>query len=48
MKRIEDLVVKAIITALPPVVTACKMFVPNRNNCFGKIMAIHLYIQLDA
>ncbi|XP_046462677.1 tubulin polyglutamylase TTLL5-like [Daphnia pulex] len=34
MRRIEDVCIKAIMAATPPVVAACKMFVPNRNNCF--------------
>ena len=35
MRRIEDVCIKAIMAATPPVVAACKMFVPHRNNCFG-------------
>ncbi|KAI9559995.1 hypothetical protein GHT06_014003 [Daphnia sinensis] len=34
MRRIEDVCIKAIMAATPPVVAACKMFVPHRNNCF--------------
>lgn len=36
MRRIEDVIIKAIMAATPPVAAACKMFVPHRNNCFGK------------
>ena len=35
MRRIEDVIIKAIMAATPPVAAACKMFVPHRNNCFG-------------
>lgn len=35
MRRIEDVIIKSIMAATPPVAAACKMFVPHRNNCFG-------------
>lgn len=36
MSQIEDVVVKAILSCGNSIVTACKMFVPHNNNCFGK------------
>ncbi|XP_077966117.1 tubulin polyglutamylase TTLL5-like isoform X3 [Styela clava] len=33
MMRIEAVIIKAIIAAELPIATACKMFVPNRENC---------------
>ena len=37
MQRVEDVVIKAIMATTPPVAAACKMFVPHRSNCFGKV-----------
>jgi len=34
MQSIEDVIIKAIISVEFPVNSACKMFVPHRNNCF--------------
>nr|XP_015205808.1 PREDICTED: tubulin polyglutamylase TTLL5 [Lepisosteus oculatus]XP_015205809.1 PREDICTED: tubulin polyglutamylase TTLL5 [Lepisosteus oculatus] len=34
MSQIEDLVIKALLSAEMQIATACKMFVPYRNNCF--------------
>ena len=34
MKSIEDIIIKSIISVEFPVNSACKMFVPYRNNCF--------------
>ncbi|XP_077995213.1 tubulin polyglutamylase TTLL5-like isoform X2 [Glandiceps talaboti] len=34
MSRIEDLVIKTILAGELPIATACKMFMPNRGNCF--------------
>lgn len=36
MRQIEDLIIKAVLSAELQIATACKMFVPHRNNCFGK------------
>lgn len=36
MMRIEDVVIKTIVSAEVPVATACKMFMPFRGNCFGR------------
>lgn len=36
MGQIEDLIVKAVLSAEIHIATACKMFVPHRCNCFGK------------
>jgi tubulin polyglutamylase TTLL5 len=33
-KRIEDILVKTIISAEPLLNNGCEMFVPHRNNCF--------------
>ncbi|KAK3537762.1 hypothetical protein QTP70_017850, partial [Hemibagrus guttatus] len=34
MGQIEDLIIKAMLSAELQIATACKMFVPHRNNCF--------------
>ncbi|MFT7817391.1 tubulin polyglutamylase TTLL5 [Arapaima gigas] len=34
MGQVEDLVIKAVLSAEQQITTACKMFVPHRNNCF--------------
>ncbi|KAK9884002.1 hypothetical protein WA026_004937 [Henosepilachna vigintioctopunctata] len=34
MLQIEDLVIKAILASANSIVAACRMFVPNLNNCF--------------
>ncbi len=44
MRRIEDVCIKAIMAATPPVVAACKMFVPHRNNCFGNANSVRINI----
>ncbi|KAK6304416.1 hypothetical protein J4Q44_G00250020 [Coregonus suidteri] len=36
MSQVEDLVIKAVPSAELQIATACKMFVPHSNNCFGK------------
>lgn len=36
MSQIEDVVVKTMLACANTIVTACKMFVPHNNNCFGK------------
>lgn len=35
MRRIEEMIVKAILATAPPIVTACRLFVPYVENCFG-------------
>ncbi|KAK7605541.1 hypothetical protein V9T40_007399 [Parthenolecanium corni] len=34
MRRIEEMIVKAILATAPPIVTACRLFVPYVENCF--------------
>ncbi|XP_037551299.1 tubulin polyglutamylase TTLL5 [Nematolebias whitei] len=34
MRQIEDLIVKALLSAELHIATACKMFVPHKTNCF--------------
>ncbi|XP_060536355.1 tubulin polyglutamylase TTLL5 isoform X2 [Cylas formicarius] len=34
MSQIEDVVIKAILASANSIICACKMFVPNTNNCF--------------
>ena len=36
MARIEAVIIKSIIAAELPIATACKMFVPHKENCVGK------------
>ena len=35
MMRMEDVIIKTLISAELPIATACKMFMPFRGNCFG-------------
>ena len=35
MSRIEAVIIKSIIAAELPIATACKMFVPHKENCIG-------------
>ncbi|KAJ9590318.1 hypothetical protein L9F63_027844, partial [Diploptera punctata] len=34
MQRIEEVVVKAVLATAPPIISACRMFVPYPRNCF--------------
>ncbi|KAG7237241.1 hypothetical protein INR49_032574 [Caranx melampygus] len=34
MRHVEDLIVKAVLSAELQIATACKMFVPHKTNCF--------------
>ncbi|KAM8833594.1 tubulin polyglutamylase TTLL5 isoform 1-T2 [Synchiropus picturatus] len=34
MKQVEDLIIKAVLSAELQIATACKMFVPHKTNCF--------------
>lgn len=43
MSQIEDLVVKAILSSANTIVSACRMFVPNCNNCFGTSLVFVLF-----
>lgn len=35
MRQVEDLIIKAVLSAELQIATACKMFVPHKTNCFG-------------
>jgi len=34
MLNIEDLIIKAVLACAQSIISACRMFVPNGNNCF--------------
>lgn len=36
MMAIEDVVIKTLLSVESQISAACRMFVPNRGNCFGK------------
>jgi tubulin polyglutamylase TTLL5 len=36
MMRIEDAIIKTILSVESPLASAARMFIPNRNNCFGE------------
>lgn len=38
MMRVEDVIIKTIVSAELPIAVACKMFVPWKGNCFGKLI----------
>lgn len=40
MRRIEEMIVKAILATAPPIVTACRLFVPYVENCFGDFFLV--------
>lgn len=40
MMKIEDVIIKTIISVELPIATACKMFMPHRGNCFGKLATV--------
>ena len=46
MMRIEDVIIKTLISAELPIATACKMFMPFRGNCFGSRPAYNRTTQL--
>lgn len=35
MRQVEDLIIKAILSAECQIADACKIFVPHKTNCFG-------------
>ena len=35
MMRVEDVIIKTMLSAELSIATACKMFMPHRGNCFG-------------
>lgn len=41
MRQVEDLIIKAILSAELQIATACKMFVPHKTNCFGNHFIFH-------
>ncbi len=45
--RIEDVIIKTLLSAEMPIATACKMFMPFRGNCFGMYQIIK-YVQLKS
>ena len=43
MLRVEDVIIKTLLSAELPIATACKMFMPFRGNCFGKEKFCHFF-----
>ena len=41
MMRVEDVIIKTIVSVEMPIASACKMFMPFRGNCFGKYLSSH-------
>lgn len=37
MMKIEGVIIKSILAAELPIATACKMFVPHKENCIGTL-----------
>lgn len=49
MRQVEDLIIKAVLSAELQIATACKMFVPHKTNCFGnRFMLFFLNVCDDA
>lgn len=44
ISQVKDLVIKAVLSAELQMATACKMFVPHRNNCFVKTVCYILSV----
>ena len=40
MMRVEDVIIKTLLSAENTVATACKMFMPYKGNCFGKLLMV--------
>jgi tubulin polyglutamylase TTLL5 len=40
MMHIEEAIIKTLLAVESPLASAARMFVPNRNNCFGKNLRI--------
>jgi tubulin polyglutamylase TTLL5 len=45
MQRIEEVIVKAVFSSAPPIVAACKLFVPHPHNCFGAFLFLDLIVE---
>ena len=43
MMKIEDCVIKTIMSVELPIATACKMFMPFKGNCFGMYRNEHKF-----
>lgn len=48
MMRIEDVIIKTIVSVEVPVATACKMFMPFRGNCFGMVTNTLVFFTLPS
>jgi len=47
MVKIESVIIKSILAAELPIATACRMFVPHRDNCVGNLfVCLHFYFLL--
>ena len=38
MMRVEDVIIKAILSSEEQIASACKLFMSNRGSCFGEIL----------
>ena len=47
MQRIEEVIVKAVFSSAPPIVAACKLFVPHPHNCFGVIFYSSIFLNAN-
>ncbi|KAJ0063116.1 hypothetical protein NL108_012575, partial [Boleophthalmus pectinirostris] len=45
MQQVEDLIIKALLSAEPQISAACKMFVPHKTNCFA-LMIFLFFVEL--
>lgn len=46
MQRIEETIIKSILSTASSIVVACHLFVPHHNNCFGNLSFFFLFILL--
>ena len=44
--RIEDVVIKTLLSVELSIATACKMFMPFRGNCFGECLLPHACLSM--
>jgi tubulin polyglutamylase TTLL5 len=47
MMAIEDVVIKTLLSVESQISAACRMFLPTRGNCFGKIYKYIFLLKFD-
>ena len=47
MMRVEDVIIKTILCSEEQIASACKLFMPNRGNCFGELNSLFPCLSLS-